>query len=312
MFQRALQSVVEQTFQAREIIVVVDGSDEQSLHAYQELAGQHPGIHFEFVQHRPSGHGQSYSMNVGAHAANGDYLCFLDDDDCWSSERHLENAATSIRASDEPVDLYYTNQQAYFADGVRQTEEVWLESLIGRVSPDMQVCGNSYRVDASFLMQGSGFAHLNCSIVNRQFYHSLGGMDESIRYENDHDFYLRAVDAARVIIYCTDHVSRHNIPDTSKRDNMSTVGSDIEKKLYQIRVYDKGICGSSQQPVLALCLRGKTYELKHAARILASRGQYRRARHYAAEALLSGFNLRWLGYTCYLGVRGLLHNKPNG
>ena len=307
MFLRALQSVSDQTFQSREIIVVVDGSDDVHWHAYEAIARQQPGIRFLFVQHRPSGHGQSYSMNVGVHAANGAYLCFLDDDDHWTSKVHLENAAASIKASEAPVDLYFTNQQAYFADDRRQTEKVWLEDLIGQVNPSMRHWGNSYFVDAPFLMNSSGFAHINCSIVSRQLYDSLGGMDESIRYENDRDFYIRAVDAASVILYCTDCVSRHNIPDTSRRENMSTVGSDIEKKLYQVRVYDKNICGVRQKKILDFCRRGKTYELKHAARILASKGQYGRARHYAGEALISGFNLRWLGYTCYLAFRSLWH-----
>ncbi|MCB1843127.1 MAG: hypothetical protein KDI09_09220, partial [Halioglobus sp.] len=219
---------------------------------------------------------------------------------------HLETAAACIRAGATRIELYLSNQQAYFADNVRQTEKVWLEDLADQVTPEMHHFGNSYLVDAPFLIKSHGFSHLNCSIVSRDLYKRLGGMDESIRYENDRDFYIRAIDTASAILYSTDCVSRHNIPDTSRQDNMSTVASEIEKKLYQMRVYDKGICAARQTPVLQFCRRGKTYQLKHLTRILATLGEYRRASHYAREALVTGFNPRWLAYTCYLGCRSFM------
>lgn len=311
LFFKALQSVMRQTFQDREIIVVVDGSDEPHLASYQQIAAEHPDIRFIYVEHRPAGHGQSYSMNVGSLASHGKYLSFLDDDDYWTSDTHLEQAANCIQAAASPIELYLTNQLAYFADNTRQTKKVWLEDLIEKVTPRMHHLGSSYLVDTAFLIGSSGFSHMNCTIVSRPLYDRLGGMDESIRYENDRDFYIRAIDTASGILFSTDSVSRHNIPDTSKRDNMSTVASGIEKKLYQMRVYDKGICTARQAPVINFCRRGKTYELKHIAHAFAELGEYRRASHYAKEAVITGFNLRWLAYTCYLVCRTVFEKNTS-
>ena len=85
------------------------------------------------------------------------------------------------------------------------------------------------------------------------------------------------------------------------------MSSAIEKKLYQMRVYDKGVSLAQKPSVVESCRQGKIYELKHIASILAEQNEYKSAAHYAKEALLCGFNLRWLGYTSYLSFRALLN-----
>jgi hypothetical protein len=162
---------------------------------------------------------------------------------------------------------------------------------------------DSYFVDADFLLSSKGFAHLNCTVLNRNFFYALGGMDESIRYENDRDIYIRSIDTANVMLYSTRFMSLHNIPDISKKNNMSTVASDIDKKLYQLRVYDKGISLSKKASVVRACSKAKVYGLKYVASILAQNKQFGSAAHYAKEALFIGFNFRWLAYTLYLIFR---------
>ena len=302
LFQIALQSVLEQTFVNKEVIVVIDGSEDSNLEDYRELERQYEGIAFYHLQHRAMGHGQSYAMNSGVHRSAGQYLCFLDDDDQWADPEHLQRAYNCITGSNESVDVYYSNQKAVFFDGNVKREHVWIDDLIDKVDPKNQHVEDSYFVDAAFLLSSGGFAHLNCSVFNRDFYLSRGGMDETIRYENDRDIYIRSIDAARVMLYSTRFVSLHNIPDVSKKSNMSTVSPMIEKKLYQLRVLDKGISLSRKPEVVRFCCKAKMYELKHAAHILAQNKQFRGAAHYARAALFNGFNLRWLAYTLYLVV----------
>jgi glycosyltransferase involved in cell wall biosynthesis len=302
----ALKSVLDQDFADREVIVVVDGSDEGCLRRYREIESRQPEITFDFLAHRLSGHGQSYSMNVGAALSKGRYLCFLDDDDCWTDPGHLSSVHTAILRCDSEVDAHYSNQRAYSEDGSAFTDPLWLDDLVEQVEQGWEVCAGCYRVDAEFIMSSAGFAHLNCSILRREFFEELGRMDESIRYENDRDVFIRAVDTARTILYSTRYMSRHNIPDANRKQNLSTEVNDIEKKLYQMRVYDKAICLCRQPSVINACRRSKTYELKHMASILAARGRHASAAHYAREACLSGFNLRWLGYTLYLSLVALL------
>ncbi len=306
LFQVALQSVLDQTFADKEVIVVIDGSEDSNLEQYGELERQYADIAFYKLKHRAIGHGQSYSMNTGVHRSSGQYLCFLDDDDQWSDPEHLQRVHTCITRSEQVVDVLYSNQKAVFSDGTVKEEPVWIDDLIDRVESAAAHVEDTYFVDAEFLLTSGGFAHLNCSVFNREFYLSRGGMDETIRYENDRDIYIRSIDAAKVMLYSTRFVSLHNIPDVSKKSNMSTVASMIEKKLYQMRVLDKGISLSRKPEVVRFCCRAKMYELKHAAQILAQNRQYKGAAHYARAALGTGFNLHWLGYTLYLMTMVLL------
>ena len=309
LFLAALQSVREQSFCEKEIIVVVDGSTPSYLTRYQEFKQQFEDVMFFELLHRPIGHGQSYAMNYGVSKAYGQYLCFLDDDDQWTDSSYLTRLFDNLAASENPVDVHYSQQKAVYANDVTRNENLWIEDLIPAVLAENKNQSDSYFVDVTFLLSSGGYAHLNCSVFRREFYLAIGGMDETIRYENDRDMYIRSIDAARVILFSTNYMSVHNIPDVSKKNNMSTVSSEIEKKVFQMRVYDKGISFSKHIEVVRFCCKAKVYELKHAARILAGHKQYTAAAHYAKAALIDGFNLRWLAYTLYLIFQKVL--KPN-
>jgi glycosyltransferase involved in cell wall biosynthesis len=309
LFLTALHSVLEQSFSEKEIVVVIDGSTETDLARYRDFEKRLGGVVFYELQDRRIGHGQSYAMNYGVSQSSGRYLCFLDDDDHWTDSEYLARTFDNISHSDKPVEIYYSNQTAVYSDGVVKKEKVWIDDLIPKVVTQENNHGDSYFVDCKFLLSSGGFAHLNCSIFQREFYLAIGGMDESIRYENDRDVYIRSLDAARGMLFSTSCVSVHNIPDVTKKSNMSTVSSEIEKKLYQMRVYDKGISLSQKGEVVRFCCKAKMYELKHAARILAKNGQYKGAAYYAKAALFDGFNLRWLAYTLYLMVESMLKRE---
>lgn len=303
MFLTALHSIADQTFDNKEVIVVVDGSSDANMAQYRRIEQQRPDITFHYLTHRENGHGQSYSVNYGASKSSGQYLCCLDDDDEWTDLTYLETLHASITACPDTVDVHYSHQKAMFADGRPQTELVWLEDLIPQASKHPEVAPGAHRVDRDFLLRSQGFGHLNCSVIRREFFNAIKGMDESIRYENDREFYLRSIDQSQVILFSTRYISLHHIPDTSRKDNMSTMASNIEKKLYQLRVYDKGIALGKSRAIVDFCRQAKTYELKHLTGILAGNGNLVSAAQYAREALGCGFNLRWLAYTLQLSVR---------
>jgi glycosyltransferase involved in cell wall biosynthesis len=309
LFEIALNSVMQQTFSESEIIVVIDGSSNANLALYKELERKYAHVTFFHLEHRPNGHGQSYTMNYGASMCSGQYLCFLDDDDHWIDAGYLTRLFESLAASSKQVDVHYSNQRAVFSNGTAQTKSVWLEDLVPQLPTQTKNVGDSYFVNSDFLLSSKGFAHLNCSVFERDFYNSIGGMDETIRYENDRDVYIRSIDAAKVILFSARYISVHNIPDSSKKSNMSTVSTEIDKKLYQLRVYDKGITLCQNTKIVQFCSKAKVYELKHAARILEQNGRYMSAAHFAKSALICGFNFGWMAYTCYLSV--LAWVKPN-
>jgi len=80
--RRALSSILAQTLQPLEIIVVDDGSVDKTVPIAKELACQlRPG--FLKIVELHSNHGPGYARNVGWNIASGQFLAFLDADDSW-------------------------------------------------------------------------------------------------------------------------------------------------------------------------------------------------------------------------------------
>jgi len=91
--EEALQSVYRQTVDSYEIIVVDDASPEP--------VSLPPGVPVRLIRAQQNG-GAASARNLGAAAASGDALTFLDDDDTWlptrleDAERGLQQARISI------------------------------------------------------------------------------------------------------------------------------------------------------------------------------------------------------------------------
>ncbi len=85
-----LQSVLAQTYTNYEIIVVDDGSTDNSANiaeaTLRECSGSPTGYGLEFSVIRKENGGVSSARNAGILAAKGEYIAFLDGDDLWHPE----------------------------------------------------------------------------------------------------------------------------------------------------------------------------------------------------------------------------------
>lgn len=86
----AIQSVLDQTVPAHEIILVDDGSEPSTRELIDRLAAGAPSVR---VHHLEARRGPSAARNFGIEAASGEFIVFLDDDDILDP-RMLE---TSLR-----------------------------------------------------------------------------------------------------------------------------------------------------------------------------------------------------------------------
>ena len=304
-FDRALRSVLAQEGAGLEVIAVIDGATDADLAAYRQLdAAADPRVRLHPLPQRAAGHGPSFSRNTGAALARGDYLAFLDDDDVWVDPQHLQRCAASVQARATNVDLFLTDQQAVFHDGREPAEPLWIRGAERFATGPTDAVG-SRAIDADGLLKLPGFAHLNCSIYRRGFFEALGGLDESLRYEEDRDIFLRAIDAADGILFNPSVVARHHIPDRRGADNASTMVGALEKKLYQLRLFDKAIVGARTAGIRHYAQRAKGYELKHIAQMLAQAGRFGDALFYMKESLMISFSLKALAWTLWLALRAL-------
>lgn len=79
---RCLQSIMEQTYKKLEIILVDDGSTDNSGAICDEFSLNDDRV---IVVHKENG-GLSSARNVGTAKATGDYITYLDSDDYWSKD----------------------------------------------------------------------------------------------------------------------------------------------------------------------------------------------------------------------------------
>jgi glycosyltransferase involved in cell wall biosynthesis len=76
---KAIPSLLQQTDQDFEWVVVNDGADPQTYQIVERLQTNFPIVYRE-IEHPEQGFGLAYGRNCGLEAATGDIVCYLDDD----------------------------------------------------------------------------------------------------------------------------------------------------------------------------------------------------------------------------------------
>lgn len=102
LLPNAVDSVLKQTFQDFEIIVVDDGMEKRA----REVVECYKDKRIRYIKHATS-KGCSGAKNTGIKNAHGRYIAFLDDDDTWMPEK-LKIQATILSDTPEDVGFSFT------------------------------------------------------------------------------------------------------------------------------------------------------------------------------------------------------------
>ncbi|MDE5599042.1 MAG: glycosyltransferase family 2 protein [Lachnospiraceae bacterium] len=98
---RAIHSILQQTYEQYEIIVVDDGSTDNTREVVEKIEDKRIR-YIQLEQNQGAGH----ARNVGVQAARYDYIAFLDSDDEWFPNK-LELQMRKMLSSPDEVKLVY-------------------------------------------------------------------------------------------------------------------------------------------------------------------------------------------------------------
>ncbi len=163
--RETLESVRAQTFQDFEVIVVDDGSTDNTWQAIQGCAGWFPGRFCSIRVEPPQSKGPGGARNLGIHQAKGEFVAFLDSDDLWVAE-HLARAHEAFLRHGKAAGLFAGLSQV-LGTGKPLHECPWPLSHPQPASAQLlQTCyfqTSSVCVQRDLLLQIGGFAEaLTC------------------------------------------------------------------------------------------------------------------------------------------------------
>lgn len=153
-----------------EIVVVDDASDDETPARLHELAAADGRV--RTIRH-DTRRGLAAARNTGAGAARAEWIAFLDDDDLWAPQKlRLQLAA----AQSPGVDWVYG--RAVVVDGAKRV-------IGGHPFPDP--------TDLAELLRGGNHVPGGGSnvLVRASAFRTTGGFDETLRYFEDWDLWLR-------------------------------------------------------------------------------------------------------------------------
>ena len=113
---RAIKSVLQQTFQSWELIIVDDGSTDDSVRIARSFEERDARINLRIQGKNLE---RCISRNNGIDEAKGRYICFLDSDD-YHLPMHLQRLYDFIQSKDFKVGMFFTNSWNEYPDGERE------------------------------------------------------------------------------------------------------------------------------------------------------------------------------------------------
>ncbi|MFQ5850235.1 MAG: glycosyltransferase family 2 protein [Candidatus Binatia bacterium] len=275
----ALDSILNQTYKAFEIIVVDDGSTDNTK---EIVARYRDKIRYAYQQNGK----QAKARNTGITISSGEYIAFLDADDVWMPEM-LE---LQVRLLDQNpgIGLVFADAEV-FRDEITKETSFWLTRRFG----DELVACTDEVPDAFQRLIEKNFIPTGTVVVRRVCFDTVGFFDESLPPAEDKDMWLRI--ARRFKIKCNPQI-------LLRKRGYSTSDSEVVKRqvlrvLSKMQILYPEIIASMEAVYNRTCAR------LHAdlAADYWYRDDLRRARQECVASLRYHITLRVLG----LGVKTL-------
>lgn len=168
--EKAINSVINQTYNNIEIIVIDDNSDNQYSQEVIKIKDKYPEVK---VISNNGNKGACAARNNGILNAKGEFVAFLDDDDEWKMDK-LEKQYNKIK-SENNIALIYSGISWYY-----EKEKVYkCKPAIKHENPSKELFIDNF------------IGSTSCGFVRRSAAIEIGMFDEKLKSGQDLDFWIR-------------------------------------------------------------------------------------------------------------------------
>jgi len=195
VLDRAIESVLEQSCQDFKIIVVDDGSTDQTAELLKKYH-THPKIQILHQENK----GVSAARNYGIQSSQSPWICFLDSDDQWLKDKLKRQ-----------VEFIQKNPTCKFL----HTEEIWIRNNV-RVNPKKKHNKNS----ENLFLRSLEFCLISPSTVlmKRSLFELYGPFNENLLVCEDYDLWNKILSRINVDFLSEALVIKHG----GHQDQLST------------------------------------------------------------------------------------------
>ncbi|MFC1480364.1 glycosyltransferase family 2 protein [Candidatus Omnitrophota bacterium] len=166
--EKAVDSVLGQTFTDLELIVIDDGSTDDT----KQFISSYNDKRLTYLYQANSG--VSRARNTGLEEAKGEFVAFLDSDDYWVSEK-LKKTARYIKNFPD-IGIFHTEEE-WYRNGVHLTQ----------MEKHRKPSGLVYKYALPLCC-----ISISTAAVKKDIFTRVGTFDENLEACEDYDFWLRA------------------------------------------------------------------------------------------------------------------------
>jgi glycosyltransferase involved in cell wall biosynthesis len=165
----AIESVLQQTYSNWELIIVDDGSKDNTKTLIDTYSVKDNRIKYYFQENQ----GQSIARNKALSVASGEFICFLDSDNYWTKDK-LEKSIIAFNK--------YPDADILYGDCITIDEQ-------GHELHRNNMRRHSGKV--AHLLLKDNFVSMNTTMTRKECFLELGGMSGKRRVADDYDLWLR-------------------------------------------------------------------------------------------------------------------------
>lgn len=241
---RAVESVLNQTYSAFELIIVDDGSQDNT----QEVIAQIRDDRVCYIK-LETNEGLAHALNRGVKESKYDYIAICDSDDEWLPNK-LELQMKKMMESPEDVALVYCRM-----GGKRRNSE---EEF---VCPSNNIKASALEGDIFIKLLQRNVIGNPALLVKKKCFEAVGGFKEALQRFVDWEFVLRIAQRWKIAFVDEILVTIHRI-DGSVSTNMGAyfVSRCYMVSLYRQEMQSAGILNEIKEEILDMAKKIHAYE----------------------------------------------------